>query len=298
MRWNSLFVSILATVLLPCCDVFLSDIGGLNEQCAGNGDCMDDLVCNFGNCGEPQGLDETCDEKAQHIGPVCKDGLACINGACVPAGQEGEPCMPAYAWIGDQICEGDLHCIDGICSEAGGEGEPCIDDDDYAETGTCDAGLRCVDEICTPSAPDEVAQPNSQLSWLRCAIGSVWDGWECDYVDGLAETYYNWDEVKIACPSGFRLPSRQEMINLLDDCDSSVLSGDQGSCSSCYESEVCNAMFGNAMSSERDYWTSAIDYGSSSSSYDDRHWIVSFYDGEVKLQYPSQAQTDRVRCVH
>lgn len=80
-----------------------------------------------------------------------------------------------------------------------------------------------------------------------------------------------WNAAKSACPSGYRLPTRQEFVDLLGGCDSDVRSGMYGKCSKCSESSNCSGMF----TSKTDwYWSSSPD-GSNGA------WCVGFDVGYV-----------------
>lgn len=69
------------------------------------------------------------------------------------------------------------------------------------------------------------------------------------------------------------LPTRQDFIDMLGGCDSSVLSGSDGYCNSCAESTTCTALFGT---DNDDYWSSSpYEIGSG------QGWFVDFYQGHV-----------------
>jgi hypothetical protein len=129
---------------------------------------------------------------------------------------------------------------------------------------------------------DEVRQPGSNLYWLRCSVGQSWNGSGC----GGEAKGMNWNDAKRACPSGYRLPTRQEFVDLLGGCDSNVQSGGGGHCNKCAESNNCSSMF---PSDTRWYW--------SSSPYEDfLAWIAHFYDGFVFWNYVDSSGHN-VRCV-
>ncbi|MCK9462211.1 MAG: DUF1566 domain-containing protein [Proteobacteria bacterium] len=114
----------------------------------------------------------------------------------------------------------------------------------------------------------EVRQPGTNLYWLRCPLGRTWLGVMCGGdVKGMS-----WTEARGACPPGYRLPSRQEYVDLLGGCDDKVARGKPGLCAKCSASADCNAMF--AQDAYPAYW-------SSSPFDDDRAWFASFYRGDV-----------------
>ena len=271
MKRNSLLVSFLAVVLLFGCDVFLPDVGGLNEQCADNGDCMGDLVCNFGRC-EPLAADgEQCDEEQQWNNEilVCEGGLWCVDNECVEAGGEGEPCdsFAGYIYYGGEDttagCDEGLYCIGGTCLQAGGEGQLCLNYDESDDEGDCDDGLLCVNGTCAEPLPDTVQQPDSTKVWTRCPVGMQWSGWECT---GTV-TDLLWSDALWNCPFGFQVPSLDDFIEILADCDASVISHSEygGECDTCSQSSNCDEMFTddptgsdegwNGDMKSADYWT-------------------------------------------
>jgi hypothetical protein len=113
----------------------------------------------------------------------------------------------------------------------------------------------------------EVQQPGTNLYWLRCPVGQTWTGSACS---GVAKVM-NWHAAKGACPSGYRLPTRQEFIDLLGGCDGKVMRGKTGYCTKCSESGTCNSMFPSQLNT---YWSSSLFNG-------DQAWIASFYNGYV-----------------
>jgi TolB-like protein len=117
----------------------------------------------------------------------------------------------------------------------------------------------------------EVAQPGSRLRWLRCPVGQPWNGSSCD---GKA-TEMNWGAAKRACPSGYRLPTKDELMALLVEGKP------------CRDSPVCGSMFGH----DRGWYWSASPYAVVSSFA----WYVSFFTGYTGSNDISGDV--RVRCV-
>ncbi len=232
------------------CDVFLADgIGGDGEPCVGDGNCEPGLVCNFGDCGPSKGLGEECDEQYAEKQLVCESGLG---------------------------------CIDDVCVEVGGQGQPC---NNPGMGKWCDEGLRCIDDICeAPTDVDEVKQPNANLYWLLCPVENDWDGWECSTSHSMRT--YDGEDAQSACPSGYRLPTRNEMIALLGGCESDMLEGYGGYCNSCEESNNCSAMF--EQFNDEEFWTSTKDD-------DDEYWKADFGDGSIYCS--GSIYSKGVRCV-
>lgn len=87
---------------------------------------------------------------------------------------------------------------------------------------------------------DSVSQPGARLSWLRCPVGAHWTGKECAGVP----TPTRWDDASRACPAGWRVPTRIELISLLDGCSPGA--HDPGaSCRNCSQSALCSKLMGH-----------------------------------------------------
>jgi formylglycine-generating enzyme required for sulfatase activity len=142
-------------------------------------------------------------------------------------------------------------------------------------------GVRCVrpsqaSEAVTSSsnptpnssnATAEVQQSGTNLYWLRCPLGQEWSGSTCS---GEVKKITRKTAMS-ACPSGYRLPTRREFIDLLGDCDSDVRNDAYGYCKKCSESRKCSKMF---TSDTNWYW--------SSSEYNDENaWVADFNTGQL-----------------
>jgi uncharacterized protein (TIGR02145 family) len=134
----------------------------------------------------------------------------------------------------------------------------------------------------------DVKQPGTNLYWLRCSVGQEWDGKTCV---GLKRTM-KWDEALKACPAGYRLPTRQEFVDLLGGCDGFVRkAGDRfGHCAKCKKSASCSAMF-ETYQHFRYYWSST-----SFADNTDYAWFVFFLDGSVSINV-KDSYNAYVRCV-
>ncbi len=194
-------------------------------------------------------------------------------------GGDGEPCS------GYGVCEPGLVCNSGICGPPVQEGEECDDLFQEDNRPVCESGLWCVDGICEPPTDVDVKQPNADLYWLLCPVSYYWNGWECredsDFYNIM--WFCDGETAQSACPSGYRLPTRSEMIVLLGGCSSDVLDGNSGFCDSCEESDNCSAMFERF--NDYVFWTSTKD-----SAF---YWRVDFSNGRIRSVY----YDSNVRCV-
>ena len=129
----------------------------------------------------------------------------------------------------------------------------------------------------------KLTQPGTNLHWLRCAIGQKWNGASCV---GSPEEM-NWYKSRKACPKGYRLPTRSEILNLLGGCSRIVRRGGSGHCRSCRQSSYCAMLFGDETGY---FWTSEF-----SKTNDSAAWRVSFDSGHVISH--SKYFKHAVRCV-
>ncbi len=124
----------------------------------------------------------------------------------------------------------------------------------------------------SPDRGDDVSQPGTGLAWLRCPVGTLWNGSSC--AGGGMAVRVTWDEAAKACPSGYRVPTRKELTDLLGACDRLVDRGEPGRCAPCDESAVCASMF-TITQRRGQYWSADAFDGSAA------FW-VSFKSGDVQ----------------
>lgn len=123
----------------------------------------------------------------------------------------------------------------------------------------------------------KIKQPGKRLVWLRCPIGQEYDGSACQ---GEAAKM-NWKNARQACPHGFRLPVRRELIGLLGKCDSDVRHMKYGYCNKCEESKTCSAMFGH---DQGRYWsTDTYAYFKKFAWYANFETGIAIYDFKTNL---------------
>lgn len=134
-----------------------------------------------------------------------------------------------------------------------------------------------------PLAPTqaEIQQPGTSLYWMRCPIGQWWSGTSCEGTPHVM----NWYKAVKACPKGYRLPTRQEYLDLLGGCDQPALKGHKlGLCRTCQKSPVCKLMFG-----QDSIWYWSIQQGSQNA------WGVNFKKGRINDEI--EGHQSHVRCL-
>jgi hypothetical protein len=191
----------------------------------------------------------------------CPLGTALKNGQCVKT---------------EVVTETQIKCPDGSRFV---EGQGCVGQS--LPTPVSSTSPTSSNTGASSARSDEVRQPGTGLYWLRCPVGQTWNGSSCS---GEGKEM-SWSEAESACPSGYRLPTRQEFVDLLGGCDSDVLSGKFGYCKRC-ESGNCRSMF---PSDTRWYW-------SSSPHGDSYAWNAFFGNGSVNRGGVGY-DISNVRCV-
>jgi hypothetical protein len=151
-------------------------------------------------------------------------------------------------------------------------------DTESGDTDTESEPLQC--------GEGEVAQPATDLCWLRCPLGQ-----DAPLDDGCAgETdLYDFEGAVAACAllgDGYHAATRDEMIALLGGCETAVVEdGQEGLCDPCDGSGACGQMFGFDLET---YWTSTVG--------DFSPWAVSF-DSGVLFMPGTGLEFHAVRCV-
>lgn len=133
----------------------------------------------------------------------------------------------------------------------------------------------------TASSQNDIQQPGTNLYWMRCPIGKWWSGTTCE---GTADVM-NWFKAVKACPQGYRLPTRQEYLDLLGGCDDDAVKGNRlGKCRTCQKSPVCSLMFG-----QDSFWYWSIQQGTPNA------WGINFKKGRINDDI--EGHESYVRCV-
>jgi hypothetical protein len=106
------------------------------------------------------------------------------------------------------------------------------------------------DSASSSCAEDEVEDPNTGLCWKRCRGDKRWTGDHC--TSGLSSMAAEPAASRCIAPS--RLPSRDEMVRFLDNCQ--LLDGSY-QCHSCTASSGCGAVYGSSLDVNTvNIWTS------------------------------------------
>ena len=142
-----------------------------------------------------------------------------------------------------------------------------VDNDAGANTDT-DTDADTDTDSDSDSDPHDCAggryDQSTGLCWQHPTVGGLYE-WQ------VAIDYCN--DLDLAGHSDWYLPSRNDFIDLLGNCDSDVMSGDNGYCNSCDESTTCSTLFGSDIDA---YWSSSL--------YDPINaWHAHFYNGYVSI---------------
>lgn len=291
-----------------------------------NNSCTENIECTIGDCCEKS----TCKFKSSSF--ICKTWTEyrCLGASCgaeLQIKNHSQYCsgnsnscdgIVEGSWLTFETCDADEMCkVDGttsgeciICTdgcnsttnncntECNPTGSCCEDDGTNCVHG-CD-GVNCYQE-CNPAETccnndgtlrtneDEVQQPGTNLYWKRCSLGQTWTT-SCLCTGSTVQ--HNWDNAMNACPSGYRLPTREEFIQLLGDCDSEVTNGGEGPCDACHPSqpnpsETCINMFD---STTPNYWSSSV-----VATNTDRAWVADFGIGYISTS--AKHFSNWARCV-
>ncbi len=171
--------------------------------------------------------------------------------------------------------------------------------DDYSDPGDGGAGDSDSDsdtdtdtDADSDSDSDSDTDTDSGSDTLDCEGGRYDQSTGLCWQNPRASGTYKWqgaidycDDLDLAGHTDWHLPSRDDFIELLGDCDSDVAGGGSGFCNLCEESGTCSALFG----SDTDWYWSSSSYDSNSA------WVAYFSSGGVNVLI---VINDRdVRCV-
>ena len=147
-----------------------------------------------------------------------------------------------------------------------------------------------------PDCPNPgIEQEGAGLIWQQCLAGQCIEenpesGVEECMGDPLELT---WDEAQDACYTGWRPPTRDELMALLGNCSEIDTDLNQANCDTCFASAVCDAIFPGIdelpdISRLHLHW--------SSEEFDDANaWFARFKEGVVKPDSKTKSYT--LHCV-
>lgn len=131
--------------------------GVLGEECTGNDDCCDGLVCFEALCDNPSGLCMEDGEFCGSEGLECCEGLDCVDDYCAATatcGVLGDECTGI-----DDCCNG-LTCFEAQCDNPSGL---CMEEDEFcgSEGLECCEGLTCSDDYCVATELPDTGAGNT-----------------------------------------------------------------------------------------------------------------------------------------
>jgi hypothetical protein len=125
----------------------------------------------------------------------------------------------------------------GTADPGGGDGGADTDTDTDTDA---DAGSDGGDGDCENP---EIHDDGTGLYWLQCLAGQCLVDGACAWEGGEA-VGLSYDEAAAACPGGYRLPTIDEIMGLLGNCDTIDTGVDgTGFCDPCPTSAACNAVY-------------------------------------------------------
>jgi len=178
----------------------------VKQQCGADGN-----IHWFDSCDLEGALVETCPDNAD-----CENVDATTASCECRNHWEGEDC---------ETCPGNWDPL-ADCAECAGEwtGDDCETCGGYGDN------CQCPDSTYTP-------QPGTNLCWTCTLDETAVDG-VCP-IPSIAN-YFSWTEASAACPSGFRIPTNEEVSALFEGCD---WYGDELLCAGCESSSPCSSMY-------------------------------------------------------
>ncbi len=161
-----------------------------------------------------------------------------------------------------------------------GSGDPTsgdggTDTDSDADGGPDGGG----DDDCpNPETLDE----GTGLYWLQCLAGQclvddacAWEGGEVVALD--------FDEASVACPDGYRLPTIEEIMGLLGNCEEiDLVVNEPGFCDGCSASAACDAIYPGM--DAVDPYSYDVLHWSSTAMNDSRVWWANFQSGLIEAR--------------
>lgn len=254
-----------------------------------SGDCCDSN-CRFYKASDNHTCEEVVEYDCEGASSMCGANALERKGTKTCTGDSSDCTDMTIDW-GNSWTDLEICGPNDICEIKGGVSK-CT-----ACTQGCNAVSGTCNEECNPSTStccdddgkwklNKVEQPGDFREWIKCPLGQTWvTGSSCHCTGTSSQLTYT--EALTACPAGYHLPTRQELMDMLEGCDYDALAElSTGKCNTCQNSSDCTAMFGT---DEGVYWSST-NYGSSNA------WFFDFYGGVVT--YRSQSNLYDVRCIN
>jgi hypothetical protein len=214
----------------------------MKEKCASPFECVDISETEAGCCEENAqkqcGSDgnvhwiHTCtgDETAE--GDVSEDCTVLNESECKNSSDTTAECGCKNHWEGAN-CD--------VCPLNWDPDKDCAECSGYWDGADCDNcsgfgdNCQCPDSTFAP-------QPDTRKCWT-CKFPKKAENGICSKPQ-ISKTK-EWDEAMQACAEGFRLPTLEELVSLLDNC-SPLPVDDNTRCDNCSKSELCNQIFTNS----------------------------------------------------
>lgn len=129
----------------------------------------------------------------------------------------------------------------------------------------------------------ELFEPQTNICWMRCPVGSAWNGATCASTGSSARASF--PSAAASCPPGFRLPTRREIARLLGCNGAMIDGGNSGACLRCSDSAPCKSLLQGPSSW---VWTSTP-FGSNGA------WMANPLNGYIAWTF--RADEAGLRCV-
>jgi hypothetical protein len=175
------------------------------------------------------------------------------------------------AVLGLTACGGDDPAGGDAGTDSGADGSTDTDADSDADS----------DQPCSPEIDD-----GTGVYWLQCLAGQCLVDEVCAWEGGETMSF-TYDEAVAACPSGYRLPTIQEIMGLLGNCeeiDIAASAPEPGSCDTCPASTVCNGIYPGI--DAYDWLAPEIVHWSSTgvTDNDSSVWSANFQSGLIEVK--------------
>lgn len=183
------------------------------------------------------------------------------------------------------FCAGGINTSCGQINFTQDDFNTVSDEQDTTAISIADSGILDTESINEPHTGDDCVggkyDANTGLCWQVPKTAELFT---------FDAAFQYCQSLTLGGHTDWRLPSKEEFILLLDNCDSAVYSGEHGHCDSCADSTSCSKLFGPDIFW---YWTNTAKEGSG--------WCVSFFVSQIhNHSFIGQDQfhiNHHVRCV-